>query len=140
MSLRGIFAVGGAIAGGALAVTSGAGILMVGASALAGAGAADTVILLGKSVVRAGLKATGQQVPADFQYTADDAVTAASLTAALGMLHTAGPKDMQQDPSTNLLTAFGAAGLGNGAKRVVSAIVAAPDVAAKASAKIKKQF
>ncbi len=126
--LRNALRAAGAVAGGALAVASGAGVLMAAACALGGAGVPDTVITLTKGVVRGLAKATGQTVGPEYNFDKNDAATVVALGAALGALHTAAPTDVQRDPSTHLLVGFGAVGLTN----AVATIVSAPEAVANA--------
>ncbi len=119
--------VGCAVAGGALAVTSGAGVLVVGACALAGAGAPSVLRTVGKVAARA----TGKKVPFD----ADDVVTIGAAAFGVGVVATLFPDDQKKDPSTVGLAAFAVPG----GVQMLTGIVATCGASRQAAANVEER-
>lgn len=120
MNLRKVLTIAGAGVGAALAISSGAAVPMVAACAIAGAGAPNVLILVGKVAA----KAAGNKSP-DLAITKDDVVTLGLMSA--GTLGAAAllPNDQKRDPANYAIAAAAVPGVYNLLQATVGATVTA---------------
>ncbi|MBS0286380.1 MAG: hypothetical protein JSR17_03740 [Proteobacteria bacterium] len=118
MNTRKLLTIAGAAAGAALAISSGAAIPMVAACVVAGAGAPNVIITVGKLAARA----AGRRSP-ELAITKDDVVTLGLMTGGVVTVAALAPDQQRKDPANYVLAAAAAPGIFNLLDATVGAVV-----------------